>query len=100
MCCRETNGFARLECDTVRHDAWILQFRHRAIRQVARTLACSAGQQNNIGGGDSLLKSLPQHGEVIAGYPESERFTAKLPHRIGENLRIRVVDLGRRHWLA
>src|SRR5215475_6788544 len=100
MCCRETNRLAGLQCDTVRHDAWILQFRHSAIRQVARTFACAARQQNDIGGGDSLPESLAQHGEVIAGYSESERFTAKLPHGVGENLSVGVVDFGPCHWLA
>jgi len=83
---RQTNGLAGFERDAVRDNAGIAKFGDDPIRQVARSLARAAGEQDDVATLDGELKPFPEGGHVVMGDPEPLWLAAELSHGIREHL--------------
>ena len=98
-CRGEADRLARLERHAMRDDAGIVEFGDNAIRHIARALAGSTRQQHDVGELERVLQALAQSGGIVVRDAQPPRLAAQFPHRVGEHLRVRVVNLGRLHRL-
>ena len=88
----QADRLARLERDAVGDDAGIVELGDDAIRHVARALARAAGEQHDVGERQRSPQPRAQRAGVVGRDAEPPRLAAELPHRVGEDLRVRVVD--------